>query len=109
MVLDEAASETAFAVLGMFNIGEGILSQTIGSLSGGERKKVFLSLAFACDPQLMILDEPSNSLDKNGCDILRRLLSERTRGTIIITHEESLTDLAKTVYEVGEGRVIREK
>lgn len=109
MVLDEAASETAFAVLGMFNIGEGILSQTIGSLSGGERKKVFLSLAFACDPQLMILDEPTNSLDKNGCDILRSLLSERTRGTIIITHEESLTDLAKTVYEVGEGRVIREK
>ena len=42
---------------------EMILKAKISELSGGERKKVFLSLAFAFDSTIMLLDEPTNSLD----------------------------------------------
>ena len=93
----------------MFNTGEQILSQTINCLSGGERKKVFLSLAFACEPQLMILDEPTNSLDRNSRDVLNNLLRSRNGGTVIITHEKELADLASTAYVVKERQVIYEK
>lgn len=109
MVLGDSDSKKAFNFFNMFNIGEEILSQTISSLSGGERKKVFLSLAFACDPQLMILDEPTNSLDRNGCDVLYKLLLSRSCGSVIITHEEELMALASTVYVVRERQVIHEK
>ena len=109
IVLGEQGSERAFAVLDMFDTGSEILSQTVGSLSGGERKKVFLSLAFACEPRLMILDEPTNSLDRSGCEVLYRLLRERGGGCVIITHEEELIELASTVYEVRDGRVIYER
>lgn len=109
MVLGEINSKRALNFLDMFNTDNEILSQTINNLSGGERKKVFLSLAFACDPPLMILDEPTNSLDRNGYDVLYKLLQNRKGGTIIITHEEELMDIASTVYDVKERQVIYEK
>lgn len=109
MVLDDVGSKKAFDFLNMFNTDEQILSQTINCLSGGERKKVFLSLAFACEPQLLILDEPTNSLDRNSRDVLNKLLRSRNGGTVIITHEKELVDLASAAYVVKERQVIYEK
>ncbi len=81
-----------------FCLSEENLKQPINSLSGGQRKKVFLALAFAIEPKLMLLDEPSNSLDAESKAVLTALLRERKRGVILITHDSVLEAAADTFY-----------
>jgi len=80
-----------------------IYRSKINELSGGERKKVFLSLAFTIDPVIMMLDEPTNSLDEKGKILLRDLLKKRKGGSLIITHDEFIDNLANRVYTIGRG------
>ena len=87
-----------------FYLSEEILSHSkIGDLSGGERKKVFLSLAFAVNPPVMMLDEPTNSLDTEGKTVLKELLIARTGGAIIVTHDSLLDDIADYTFFVNKG------
>lgn len=75
----------------------------ISELSGGERKKVFLSLAFALNPQILLLDEPTNSLDESGKYRLNQLLKERMGGALIITHENCFDEIADHIYVLENG------
>lgn len=77
----------------------------IRELSGGERKKVFLCLGFALDSQLLLLDEPSNSLDDQGKQVLGELLKERQKGTLIISHDLVYEALMDAVYYIKDGRI----
>lgn len=91
-----------------FGLTEENISRTkIRELSGGERKKVFLSLALALKPLLLLLDEPTNSLDFAGKNTLKRCLSERGRGTVIITHDDIFDEIADKIYHMDENRVKR--
>jgi len=47
-------------------------------LSMGQRQRVRMAMAFLHEPDLILLDEPLNSLDENGADLLRNLLAELT-------------------------------
>ncbi len=99
------ATETAHR----FGLTDGHLSQNIGTLSGGERKKVFLSLGFASGARLMLLDEPTNSLDDAGRMLLAELLREYDGAVLMITHDR-LFDMMKTKnYVVENGGVHVEK
>lgn len=78
----------------------------IRELSGGERKKVFLSIAFAINPPMLLLDEPTNSLDECGREILCSLLKERQGGAVIISHEDIFDKLAEKIFVVEKGGII---
>lgn len=78
----------------------------IRELSGGERKKVFLSIAFAINPPVLLLDEPTNSLDESGKEILCSFLKERQGGAVIISHEDIFDKLAEKVFVVEKGEII---
>ena len=77
----------------------------ISALSGGERKKVFLALAFAAQPTVMLLDEPTNALDREGKRAFCRLLRNRRGGALIITHDPMLDDVCSRVYDVKGGKI----
>lgn len=81
----------------------------ISELSGGERKKVFLSAAFALDKPILLLDEPTNSLDAHGKKILYEMLRERKSGAVIITHDADLQGIADDVYSIREGGIFHEQ
>lgn len=87
-----------------FGLNENLLhGAQISELSGGERKKVFLSIAFVINPILMILDEPTNSLDMEGKAHLKELLRQREGHTLLVTHDGFMDDMAGYTYEINKG------
>lgn len=80
----------------------------IRDLSGGERKKVFLSIGFALHPKWLLLDEPSNNLDQYGREMLCGMLKERN-GTIIISHDLIFREEIHDILKLKNGCIYREE
>lgn len=100
----------AFEYAACFGLSAKLLEESsIRELSGGERKKVFLSLAFAVNPLVLLMDEPTNSLDSDGREQLKNMLKERNRGALLITHDSVFDDISEHVYTVMKGGAIVEK
>ena len=73
------------------------------SVSGGERKRAALALAFAMAPDLLLLDEPTNHLDVDGIETLEELL-QRNVTCIVITHDRRFLDrVATRIAELDRG------
>jgi ATP-binding cassette subfamily F protein uup len=73
------------------------------SLSGGERKRAALALAFALSPDLLLLDEPTNHLDIDGITRVEDLLLKGP-ALIVITHDRAFLDrVATRIVELDRG------
>jgi len=74
--------------------GEGLLTQRIGLLSGGELQRVLLALALEPMPNLLILDEPLSGVDVEGMELLMEMLHEIRRtcdlSILMVTHDFSM-------------------
>ena len=82
-------------------------------LSGGQQQRVGIARAMAVNPKLILLDEPTSSLDPELVlgilDILRNLANEHKRTMIIVTHEMSFAkEIADRIIFMADGRIIEE-
>ncbi len=77
------------------------------TLSGGERQRIGLARAFLHNAPFMLLDEPTSNLDSlNEAVILKSLQKERAGKTVVlVSHRQSTTRIADTVYSVEHGRM----
>jgi len=80
-------------------------------LSGGMRQRVMIAMALACDPALLIADEPTTALDvtiqAQIMDLLARLKEERDMATLLITHDFGVVaEMADRVAVMYNGLIM---
>jgi len=78
------------------------------NLSGGQRQAVTLARALLFNPAMLIMDEPTNDLDQQSEELLKKRLHEsiKERSLILITHRYSLLSLVDRIIIVDNGQVI---
>jgi len=78
------------------------------NLSGGQRQAVVLARALLLDPPILLLDEPTSSMDNTTEDAVRRALMETTRGRtmLLVTHRASMLALVDRLIILDRGRII---
>jgi len=82
-------------------------------LSGGMRQRVMIAMALACDPKLLIADEPTTALDvtiqAQILDLLRDLRERTGAAIMLITHDLGVVaELAHRVVVMYSGRIVEE-
>lgn len=78
------------------------LSQKMETLSGGQKTKVFLAGISIHQPELVLLDEPSNHLDVSGRQLLYDFIQATKGSLIVVSHDRKLLNLLDTVCELSK-------
>ncbi|UCV23867.1 ATP-binding cassette domain-containing protein [Ferribacterium limneticum] len=79
----------------------------VGSLSGGQKKRLALAQALAVAPEVLLLDEPTNHLDIAAIEWLENLLIESGVTLFFITHDRSFLDRVCTrIVELDRGKLV---
>ncbi|MBB5956347.1 ATP-binding cassette subfamily F protein uup [Saccharothrix tamanrassetensis] len=82
------------------------LDSPVGTMSGGERRRVALAAALVQDLDLVVLDEPTNHLDVEGVRWLAEHLLARRTALVVVTHDRWFLDtVCSRTWEVVNGRV----
>ena len=110
-----AAEARAVEMLRLVGIPEPAqrIKQYPHELSGGMRQRVMIAMALACDPKLLIADEPTTALDVTVqaqiLDLMRQLKSKTGAAIILITHSLGLVaEMAQRVVVMYGGRKVEE-
>jgi putative ABC transport system ATP-binding protein len=78
-------------------------------LSGGQRQRVAIARALVTDPELVLADEPTASLDRSSgrdvVDLLQQLAREREVAVIMVTHDNRILDIADRILTLDDGRL----
>lgn len=78
-------------------------------LSGGEKQRVAIARALSNEPELLLADEPTGSLDEKNGRIVMEILKELNESgitVILVTHDSMLKEYAERIIEVSDGKVV---
>nr|WP_148136204.1 ABC-F family ATP-binding cassette domain-containing protein [Candidatus Formimonas warabiya]ATW26876.1 ABC transporter [Candidatus Formimonas warabiya] len=97
----ESEAKTVLTRLGIFNF-----EAKVGSLSGGQRKRIALAAVLINPADLMILDEPTNHIDNETVDWLEEYLNRRKGALLMVTHDRYFLDrVANRIIELDRGKL----
>jgi len=81
------------------------LSQKMGTLSGGQKARIFLAGIPICEPEIVLLDEPSNHLDLISRTILYDYIELAKHTLVTVSHDRTLLNLLNKMYELSNTGV----
>jgi ATP-binding cassette subfamily F protein uup len=95
----ESEAKTVLTKLGVSDF-----KAKIGTLSGGQKKRIALAAALINPSELLILDEPTNHLDNDTIDWLEQYLNKRKGALLMITHDRYFLDrVVNEIIELDKG------
>lgn len=104
----KAALDKASSLLCTLNLAER-LHHKPAALSGGERQRVAVARALINDPDILLADEPSGSLDSRNKielhNLLRRVREERNQTMLIATHDAELAATCMRTLLISDGQI----
>jgi energy-coupling factor transporter ATP-binding protein EcfA2 len=88
-----------------------LIDRKLSTLSGGEKQKVAIASVLALEPEMIILDEPTSSLDprsvKEAVSAIRALASRHSLTTIVVEHRiAEFLDIATRIVKMRDGRIV---
>jgi len=105
---DKEMIEIAEKELSRLGIGE-FIKKNVKQLSGGQKQRVAIARALVNNPEMIVADEPTGSLDsqsqKNVLEIFKEL-AEAGKTVIIVTHNPEVADYADVVIKMKDGEVV---
>ncbi|WP_204519350.1 ABC transporter ATP-binding protein [Brevibacillus fulvus] len=111
----QQARERSIEMLKLVGIprAEKVVENYPHQLSGGMRQRVMIAMALACNPRLLIADEPTTALDvtiqAQILELMNKLSKERETGVILITHDLGVVaEMADRVVVMYAGQVVEE-
>ena len=95
-------------ILSKFKITD--LSQKVGKLSGGQKKRLSLSLLLIDEADVLLLDEPTNHLDVEMIEWLEKYLSQQKITLLMVTHDRYfLENVCNHILELENGQLYHHK
>ncbi|HCW04883.1 MAG TPA: ABC transporter [Clostridium sp.] len=97
----ESEAKSILSKLGILDFTE-----KVGTLSGGQRKRIALAAALIQPSNLLILDEPTNHLDNDTIDWLEQYLNKRKGALLMVTHDRYFLDrVVNVIIELDRGNL----
>lgn len=108
-VVRKAAMERARTCLETVNL-ESRAEAVPGEMSGGQQQRVAIARALIHDPDLIVCDEPTSSLDHESghamMSLLRSVAGDGGRTLIVVTHDPRIFEFADRIARMDDGRIV---
>lgn len=105
----QESEKRADHLLAAFGLGER-KNHYPNQLSGGEKQRVAIARAFMNNPDLILADEPTASLDSKRArevvEMMKREVKESQKAAIMITHDERMLDVCDRIVTLRDGQLI---
>ena len=97
--------ERSLAALSFWGLEHIRLDQTMNTLSGGEKTKVYLSGIQIHSPEIILMDEPTNHLDTGSRDKLYDFIRSSRATILIVSHDRTLLNLLPYTCELDRSKI----
>lgn len=86
-----------------------LANKDVSQLSGGEKQRSAIARAIVNDPQIILADEPTGSLDsKTASDIMNvfKQLNAEGKTVVIVTHDKEIARQCNRIIEISDGKIV---
>lgn len=90
---------------------EACYHQYPNQMSGGQKQRAAIARAFIGNPQVILADEPTASLDPDRgqeiAQLIRKEVKSKNKSAIMVTHDRSILSYVDTIYELKHGQLLK--